>query len=51
MAREVTVAWLDHLKAEARVGSHRLLADEPREQGGDDTGPMPSELLLAALGA
>ena len=50
MAREVTVAWLGHLKVEARVGPHRLLADEPREQGGDDTGPSPSELLLAAVG-
>jgi uncharacterized OsmC-like protein len=51
MARDVTVAWLDNLKVEARVGSHRLLADEPKDSGGDDTGPSPSELLLASLGA
>jgi hypothetical protein len=51
MAREVTVAWLDNLKVEARVGPHRLLADEPADSGGDDTGPSPSELLLASLGA
>ncbi len=51
MAREVTVAWLENLKAEVRVGSHRLLADEPPDSGGDDTGPSPSELLLASLGA
>lgn len=51
MARDVTVAWLDNLKVEARVGPHRLLADEPKESGGDDTGPSPSELLLASLGA
>jgi len=51
MAREVTVTWLDNLKVEARVGLHRLLADEPADSGGDDTGPSPSELLLASLGA
>jgi putative redox protein len=50
MAREVAVTWLGELKAEVRVGPHRFVADEPREQGGDDTGPTPIELLLAALG-
>jgi putative redox protein len=33
------------------IGSHRLRGDEEADKGGDDTGPEPHELLLAALGA
>jgi putative redox protein len=33
------------------IGSHRLLADEPLEVGGTDTGPTPYGLILAGLGA
>ena len=51
MARQVEVAWLGNLKVEARIGSHRFLVDEPVDGGGEDSGPTPSETLLAALGA
>ena len=31
------------------IGPHRMTADEPADNGGEDAGPAPHELLLAAL--
>jgi putative redox protein len=35
----------------ASAGGFDVLVDEPRTAGGQDTGPRPTELLLASLGA
>ena len=32
-----------------QVRQHRLTADEPQDEGGDDSGPSPQELLAASL--
>ena len=31
------------------IRDHQLIADEPRDRGGDDDGPSPEELLAASL--
>lgn len=52
MPQEGVVVRNGHGKfgTEVHTASHRFVADEPRSYGGDDSGPTPYELLLAALG-
>lgn len=50
--RAVSVEWAEgQFAQDIEVGGHRLRADEEAEKGGDNTGPAPHELLLAALGS
>lgn len=50
--RDVTVGWAGGPFAQdIMVAGHRIRADEERDQGGEDTGAAPHELLLAALGS
>ena len=39
------------LRQDVQAGRHQLVVDEPVEGGGNDAGPTPYDLLLAALGA
>ena len=48
---EVIVSSDGFLKQRITAGNHTLIADEPREAGGSDSGPDPYSFLLAALGA
>jgi putative redox protein len=47
--KRATAEQLENFRHDVRVRSHTLTADEPRDQGGDDAGPSPEELLAAAL--
>jgi len=49
---DVIVTSLSNLKNEVRYGDGNILiTDEPLEAGGEDAGPDPYTLLLAALGS
>jgi putative redox protein len=49
---DVVVTSLSNLKNEVRYGvDHKLITDEPTDAGGEDAGPDPYTLLLAALGS
>ena len=49
---QVIVTSQQNLRNEIRYGSgHTLISDEPTEIGGEDLGPDPYTLLLAALGS
>jgi putative redox protein len=37
------------LKHDVEIRQHMLVADEPEDEGGDDSGPSPQELLAASL--
>lgn len=46
---EVAYAGGDRLRIEVR--GHELFADQPVEDGGDDTAPTPTEIFVAGLAA
>ena len=50
-AAGVAAATAARWRVELRAGAHHLVADEPAENGGGDTGPSPFDLLLSGLAA
>jgi uncharacterized OsmC-like protein len=48
---EVTIKHLDRVKFSIQSRSHTILCDQPADNGGDDAGMTPPELLLASLGS
>jgi ribosomal protein S12 methylthiotransferase accessory factor len=52
MARltEFTVHLPGGRRAETTIRGHRLLTDQPLDNGGDDAAPTPYEFLLASVG-
>lgn len=51
MSATVRIVSEAGLQQRIEAGSHLFMADEPKQAGGDDTGPDPYALLLSALGA
>jgi len=47
---EVKVHHLGNVKFEATTRGHRVICDQPPDNGGSDTGMTPPEFLLASLG-
>ena len=41
----------DHYRATLHTASHTLYSDEPESNGGGNTAPSPSEILLSSLAA
>lgn len=47
---ELKITHLDGVRFEVQARGHKLICDQPIDNGGEDTGMTPPELLLASLG-
>lgn len=47
--RTVDAQWLGGYQVAVSAGRFRLLVDEPESVGGTDTGPQPTDYLLASI--
>jgi putative redox protein len=48
---QVKVTHLDNVKFSIQSRSHTIVCDQPVENGGEDAGMTPPELMLASLGS
>jgi uncharacterized OsmC-like protein len=51
MVMETTVHYVAGVRFEAEARGHKILCDQPADNGGSDAGMTPPEFLLASLGA
>ena len=49
MKHRIESLWQGKMKFDTVVNGHHLIIDLPEESGGDDAGPRPKPLMLAAL--
>ncbi len=49
MKSSVNGKWLGNMAFEAEVSGHKLIMDASKEGNGEDLGPRPKELMMAAL--
>ena len=47
---EIKVKQIDKFKFNIEARSHSVISDQPTENGGEDAGMTPPELMLASLG-
>jgi len=47
--RTVSTRWTGGMRAVTNAGGFDIVVDEPEISGGTDTGPQPTDLLLASL--
>lgn len=47
--RVITAQWQGDFRVDVTAGAFPLRVDEPERVGGSDTGPQPTDLLLAAV--
>jgi len=48
---EVQITQVEGVKFAIQARSHTIICDQPRDNGGSDSGMTPPELLLASLGS
>ncbi|MEW6027679.1 MAG: OsmC family protein [Planctomycetota bacterium] len=48
---EMNIEYVGGMRFNAKVRSHTIIVDQPKESNGNDEGPTPPELFIASLGA
>ncbi len=45
------ITWIKGVQLDVKVRGHRILTDQPLDEGGTDEGMTPVEMLVASLGS